>query len=77
MLEKNILSSTRYYPNFAQNISHLEKYFIQAEKVFHNISKLSKSGKLRNKIKGTISKPGFEDALIIFFYSPFLLNFKR
>ena len=60
MLEKNILSSTRYYPNFAQNTSHLERYFIHAEKVFSNISKLSKSGKLSNRIKGTISKPGFK-----------------
>mgnify|MGYP006237024307 FL=1 len=60
MLEKNILSSTRYYPNFAQSNCHLDSYFTQAEKVFFDISKLSKSGNLRNKIKGTISKPGFK-----------------
>tara|TARA_B100000767_G_scaffold82228_1_gene79208 strand:+ start:1075 stop:2382 length:1308 start_codon:yes stop_codon:yes gene_type:complete len=62
MLNKSILASTRYYPNFAQNDSHFKKYKKAAESVFKEINLLSKDGNrdLIKAIKGSVSKPGFK-----------------
>ena len=60
MLKKGILSSTRYYPNYSHNRAHLNTYFEEAEKVFSRIQRFTKSGTLKSKIKGTVSKPGFQ-----------------
>jgi glutamate-1-semialdehyde 2,1-aminomutase len=62
MLNKYILASTRYYPNFAQNDSHFKKYKKAAEPVFKEINLLSKDGNqdLIKAIKGSVSKPGFK-----------------
>ena len=62
MLERSILATNRYYPNFSQNEAHLKKYKKAAEEVFRNISAISKlnSKQLKDHIKGSISKPGFK-----------------
>ena len=39
MLKKEILTTTRYYPNYSQNNSHLNLYFEEAEKIFSRILK--------------------------------------
>ena len=60
MLKQNILACNRYYPNYAQTKKDQDIYFKSADKAFRLISKYDKSGKLANKIDGSISKSGFK-----------------
>ncbi len=62
MIERSILATNRYYPNYSQDEKHFEIYKEAAEKVFNNISSISqsKNDDLKSHIKGSISKPGFK-----------------
>jgi len=59
MLKLGFLASNRFYANFAQQESDIDRFGFAMQKVFHEISRLSKSGGLESHLVGGVSRPGF------------------
>lgn len=60
MLERGFLASTNYYAMYAHNETHVEQYILAVDEVFFEISELSKSNDIDNKLNGKPSVEGFK-----------------
>lgn len=59
MLERGFLASTSYYAMYAHTKDNCQDYLDAVSKVFAEISRLQKRGKIEESMLGTLSSAGF------------------
>ena len=59
MIKEGILASNRYYSNFAQTPSMVNRYLETTQSVFQKIKKTIEMGRLEQSLEGGVARPGF------------------
>ena len=60
MLEKGILSARGFYPTFAHNDEHVDRYIEAMDEVFSRITELREQGGIEEMVKGPLAHTGFQ-----------------